>query len=210
MIKTIILLGFVCFVSFSQAQSTDFHNSYVSSSVGIAIPLGEFSSADWYNNQSVSLACSGITWDVITYGKFLNKNVGIGGKLNATLNPMYDNETSDKKPSWTSIDIGIGGMYNMPKPKWDYGVELWISYMWLSGTSIRINDELQINSPFFGMIIDLSPTLSYHFSPRNSLVLKSSIAGSLKRVKHGYTPEFVPSKKYQMLRFKIGVRHWIL
>lgn len=206
--RIIFFLGLMVFIKSGQAQNTNFHKSYISSSIGVAFPLGEFGSVNWYDNQSVSLACSGVTSDLITYGNFFNKNIGIGGKLNTTINPMYDNGSTDKKPIWTSVGVGVGGLYNIAKPNWDYGVEIWASYMWLSGKSIFINNQQLINSPFYGTTVEFSPNISYHVTPRSSLILKSSVTANIGKIKHGWAND-VRKKQYQMVKFQLGLRHWI-
>jgi len=206
--KAILILILVFCSNFSQAQNTSTHNSFINSSVGVAFPIGEFGSVDWYNNQSVGLACSGITSDLITYGKFFKKNTGIGAKLNATINSMYNNRSVDKKPYWTSIGVGVGGLFRHVNSNWDYGAELWFSYMWLSGTSIFINGHQLVNSPFFGAVVDFAPNISYHITDKNSLVLKSGIVTNIGEIKHKRAND-IPKKQYRMLKFQVGLIHWI-
>ncbi len=205
-ITTLIILVF--FAIPSKAQKIDLHKSYISSSIGVGLPIGEFGSTQWYDNKSVGLACAGLTSDLITYGKFINNKIGIAGRLNTTITSMYDNGSVDKKPFWTSIELGVGGLYRITNSHWDYGTELWFGYMWLSGTTITIDGHQLINSPFYGTVVDFSPNVSYHITPKNSLVLKGSIATSIGRIKHGWA-NYVPKKQYQMLKFQVGLRHWI-
>ena len=213
--KAIIVLLFVLSSELLFSQVLNRKTIFFSSSIGIALPLGEYGSVDWFNNNSVGLACMGPSWDIGSFGKYFGHNWGLSVKLNSTINPINHQDSEKTLIAWKMAEIGVGGLLRMPREKWDLEVDVWTNYAILIGPSRDINiGDRQIpyfNSLFGGFILEFDVSYLYHLTSRYSVKLNSGIGFSINKFKYGVisTDNENLSKPYSAIDLQIGLVYWI-
>ena len=192
----------------------DRKKTFFSSSIGIALPYGEYGSMDWFNNNSVGLACMGASWDIASFGKYFEPNWGLGVKLNSTINPINHQNSENLQIAWKMAKLGVGGLMRLPREKWDMEVNVWANYGILIGSSQRIsigNKHVpNFNSLFGGFILEFDVNYLYHLSSRYSVKLNSGIDFSINKLRYGVIRKGKEnSKPYNVIDLQIGLVYWI-
>jgi len=213
--KIIIVLLFSLSSQLLFSQVLDRKNTFFSSSIGITLPYGEYGSVDWFNNNSVGLACMGSSWDIASFGKYFEPNWGLAVKLNSTINPINHQKSEKTLIAWKMAKIGVGGLIRLPREKWDMEVDVWANYAILLGPSqdIVIGDKQipYFNSLFGGFILEFDVNYLYHLSSMYSVKLNSGIGFSINKLKYGVisTDKENLSKPYSVIDLQIGLVYWI-
>lgn len=210
--KTFFLLVFILlFAQGGNAQNTIHRNQFISTSIGVSLPVGEFGSVDWFNNNSVGLACTGLNLNVISFGKYIRPNLGFAFGLNAGINPINHSSNQGKKPFWKTASLGVGGLYRIPKNQWELNVEAWANYLIMLGVSddFYIKEYVipNFNALYGGVLAEIKLGTTYHLSSKLSIKGMLSNRFSIGKFNYGILKND-KKKGFGMVDMNLGVVYW--
>ncbi len=95
----------------SQAQSVSTKDGFISISLGVAIPTGDFGD-NGANNDEAGFAESGVAMNLINFGYLFSKNIGITAMLTGAAFPL-DAQTLGPEPIWSYGTLLVGPLFTI-------------------------------------------------------------------------------------------------